>query len=319
MRDERVGCLRGRDEPSGRAVREALDRAGLPAADEVSWEIPRELEPRRLRHERRHALARQAQQPPRQDRRGDRPTSRRPRLWSAWRWRGRASSTCSCPPAGARVALRRSSPPGRPTVPARPRAAAGICSSSSPPTRPGRSSSSNARAAAVGDALARILRAQGAEVETSTTSMTPASSSRRSPRPWRRGSGRPSGSRPSCRTARTPGSTWWTSPGAISPRTRPAPALTLARPPGERLERLGRLRGGAHGGRAAARPRRVRHALRPVVPRGRRCAEARAWRSGPSMRSPRRGHTFEQDGALWFRRPRSATTRTGSCASPTAS
>ena len=156
------------------------------------------------------ALAREARRAAPQDRRGDRgqlPEDRR--RSSASRSRGPASSTSSSRRAGARPALQRSARRGRRRT-ARSDAGKGtrvlLEFVSANPTGP--LVIVNARAAAVGDALARILRSPGLRASSrSTTSTTRATSSRRSRARWTCGCARRWARRPSCRRTRIRAST----------------------------------------------------------------------------------------------------------------
>ena len=301
-------------------LKDALSAAGLPAVGDIFWEVPRDE-----RHGDYADQCRDDARPgraaaPAQGRRGHRrplpaerrrgaPRDRRPRLRqrvprarrgvrarSATSWRQGAAYGGAEAGKGERYLLE--------FVSANPTGPLVIV---------------NARAAAVGDALARILRFRATRSRRSTTSTTPATSSMPSRAHSWCACGRPWAKRWSCRRAATRASTSSTSRRTTSSgsgrRARPrSPARSR-----ERLEAAGRHAVGhmvagqrrvladygtrfdrwsheAADVRAAGLPR-ARH--RGVAPR----------RATPTSRTARSGSAPR----------RSATTRTACCASPMAS
>jgi arginyl-tRNA synthetase len=158
----------------------------------------------------------------------------------------------------------------------------------------------NARAAAVGDALARILRSQGAHVESEYYVNDAAISSRLSPPRSRRGCARRSARRPRFPRAAIRESTWWSWRSRGSRAIRTASARSS---PGRSPSAASASAATAVAAMVAAH-RRVLEAYGTEVDRW--VHEARDVRAAGL---PERaialltagGHTYEQDGALWFR------------------
>jgi arginyl-tRNA synthetase len=282
------------------AVRDALDRAGLPATEEVSWEVPREASHGDYATNVAMALARRARKPPRQIAEAIARHLPATEMVERVEVAGPGFINVFLTPRWCVLALREILTAGE---------AYGMGEAergrryllefvSANPTGP--LVIVNARAAAVGDALARILRAQGAEVETQyyvndagqQFQALAASVETR----LRQALGEP---------AELPDNAY---PGdylvdlARSYLAEdPAGArAALALPPAERMERLGRL----------AVARMVAEQRRVLAAYGSRfdhwCHESSDVReAGLAERAIEAlvaaGHTYEQAGALWFR------------------
>ena len=257
------------------------------------------------------ALARQARQPPRKVAEAIARIFRASRPWSASRWPDQDSSTCSSRPlvrawapgtvlAAGRVRLRRDEAGARVSPRVRVR-------------EPHRAARHRERAGGRRRGRARAYppgprRRGGTRV---------LHQRRRPPVPRARAVVRdpvppgPRARRSICRTARTRASTSWSWPGTTWRKTRPARGLTLVRPRAERSS-----------GWDDPRWRIVADQRRVLAEYGTRFDSGVTRRSTsggggcPSRRSRRwrrLDSRFQQDGALWFRRPRSATTGIGSC------
>ena len=149
-------------------VRTALAKAGLPEPQECAWEVPRQAEHGDYATNVAMVAGARGAAPAAADRRGDREALPGDARGRAARGRGaRLPQRRSCRRPGARGRCATILAAGA-ALRARRRAwPASACGwSSSPRIPPGPLVIVNARAAAIGDALARLLRAQGARVTT---------------------------------------------------------------------------------------------------------------------------------------------------------
>jgi arginyl-tRNA synthetase len=282
------------------AVREALDRAGLPAADEVSWEIPREPSHGDYATNVAMTLARQARKPPRQIAEAIARHLPATEMVERVEVAGPGFINVFLSPRWCALALQEilAAGPAHGTGEAEGGRRYLLEFVSANPTGP--LVIANARAAAVGDALARILRAQGAEVETQyyvndagqQFQALAASLETR----LRQALGEPA----ELADSAYPGEYLVDLARSYLAEDPAGARAALARPPGERLERLGRLAVG----RMVAEQRRVLAAYGTRFDQW--CHEAADVReAGLAERAidalAAAGHTFEQDGALWFR------------------
>ena len=282
------------------AVRQALDAAGLPAPSEVQWEIPREARHGDYATNVAMALARDARRPPRKIAEAIVAAFPRTAVVDRVELAGPGFLNVFLLPPGARSALHEVLAAGDELRPER--RGQGRAGPARVRLRQSHRAAVivNARAAAVGDALARILRAQGYAVESQYYVNDAGNQFTRSRARWTCACARRSARRPSCPRTRYPGE-YLVDLVAEWLARDPAGMRATRGPPGGRAARAARAaRGGGHGGGPAPRARGLRHRLRRVGPRAARRARARRGRaSWPS--STRRGHTYEQDGALWFR------------------
>ena len=170
--------------------------------------------------------------------------------------------------------------------------ASGSTWSSSRPTRPARCTSGGVRWAAVGDALARLLRAAGAEVATEYYFNDAGAQIDRFARSLlRRGPGRAdAGGR--LRAART---------SPRSPADRGRAARTCSSWPTHEAQEVFRVEGvAADVRRDQAIAGRVRRALRHVLQREGPARRAASW-TRRWTGCAQQGHVYESEGAIWLR------------------